>query len=301
MSLLSCDFTTHLGARAQFLGSAMLFGLMAALTRIAAQQGFSAGQVAVVRFAIGVVACLVWFVVRPGTFSPVQHRLLVTRGAVGGLAAFLYFVALARIPAGEATLLNNTFPIWATLLAVFTLEERPTIHIVLGLALASIGVFMVLRSDATHLAIGWGEIAGIGSAVLAAGAVNAIRALRATDNAPTIFFAFSVGGLIVSVPFALGPWPMGIGLWTLALVGVGGTSFGAQLLMTQAYGDLTVPEAAIWQQLTPVASYLWATGLLDEHLAPIGVVGVLLGVVGVAYGSVAGESARVTADTETTP
>jgi drug/metabolite transporter (DMT)-like permease len=200
----------------------------------------------------------------------------------------LYFMALARIPAGEATLLNNTFPILATVIAFFTLRERPTVHLALGLVVASIGVFLVLGGGTAAFGLGWGELAGISSAILGAGAVNAIRALRATDNAPTIFFAFCVGGLLLSVPFALGPWPAQLGLWVLALLGVGGASFGAQMLMTQAYGGLSVPEAAIWQQLTPVASYLWALVLLDEHLAPLGILGVALGIAGVVYGSVLG-------------
>ncbi len=275
-------------ARAQLFAAGVLFGLLAVLTRIAAKGGFSPGQVAVVRFAAGAILTLGLFAVRPGTFAPVKRGLLFTRGALGGLAAFLYFVALSRIPAGEATLLNNTFPIIATALSFFTLGERPTIHLAAGLTIASAGVFLVLGGGTTSFALGWGEIAGIVSAVLGAGAVTAIRALRATDNAPTIFFAFCVGGLAVSWPFALGPWPSDPGLWAIALGGVGITSFGAQLLMTHAYGGLTVPEAAIWQQLTPVASYLWALALIDERLSPLGVVGVGLGITGVVYGSVLG-------------
>jgi drug/metabolite transporter (DMT)-like permease len=65
------------------------------------------------------------------------------------------------------------------------------------------------------------------------------------------------------------------------------------MLMTHAYGMFTVPEAAIWQQLTPVASYIWALALLDERLAPLGILGVCLGIAGVAYGSVLGYSTRV--------
>lgn len=280
----------HLSARAQSLAAAVLFGLLAALTRITTQHGFSASQIAVVRFAVGLGLAGLWFASRPGTFAPVQHRLLITRGALGGLAAFLYFVALSRIPAGEATLLNNTFPIWGTLLASFTLRERPTAHIAIGLGLASVGVFLVLRDSAAHIALGWGEAAAIASALLAGGAVTAIRALRATDNAPTIFFAFCLGGLLVSCPFALGPWPTAPVAWVIALLGVGGTSFGAQLLMTQSYGSLTVPEAALLQQLTPVMAYLWAIGLLGEKLALLGAMGVLLGISGVVYASVAGHA-----------
>jgi len=66
-----------------------------------------------------------------------------------------------------------------------------------------------------------------------------------------------------------------------AIGGVGVTSFAAQMLMTHAYGKFTVPEAADLAQLTPVASYLWALALLDERLAPLGILGVGLGVTGV--------------------
>jgi drug/metabolite transporter (DMT)-like permease len=275
------------GARVQMFAAGVLFGLLAVLTRAASLQGFSAGQVAVVRFGLGALFTLWLFRLRPGTWRPVNRALLATRGLLGGLAAFLYFVALSRIPAGEATLLNNTFPIFATVLSMFTLGERPTVHLALALAVASAGVFLVLGGGSASLELGWGEIAGIASAVLGGGAVTAIRALRATDNAPTIFFAFCVGGFAVSAPFALGPWPGDPNLWVITLA-VGAISFAAQILMTQAYGALTVPEAAVWQQLTPVASYLWAMALLDERLSALGALGVLLGLVGVAYGSVLG-------------
>jgi drug/metabolite transporter (DMT)-like permease len=279
--------TTRGSARFQLFLAGVLFGLLAVLTRIAARGGFSPGQVAVVRFTVGALLSLALFRLRPGTFRPMNVRLLVTRGMLGGLAVFCYFAALARIPAGEATLLNNIFPIIATVLSFFTLGERPTVHLALALAITSVGVFLVLGGGSLHLDLGLGELAGIASAVLGAGAVTAIRALRATDNAPTIFFAFSVGGLVVAAPFALGSWTGRPEMWAAALA-VGLLSFAAQLLMTHAYGALTVPEAAVWQQLTPVASYLWAMPLLDERLSGLGALGVLLGVAGVAYGSVLG-------------
>ena len=278
-----------LSARAQLFGSAVFFGLMAALARLGTRDagGFTAPQMATVRFAIGTALALALFRLRPGTFRPVRHRLLITRGALGALAALLYFVALSRIPAGEATLLNNTFPVFATILSIYTLGERPTIHLAIALAVVTGGVFLVVGPGSGSFGVGLGEVAGILSALLGAGAITSIRALRATDNAPTIFFVFCLGGLVVSAPLAFGSWPAGALPWAIAAA-VGVSSFFAQILMTQAYGALTVPEAALWQQLTPVASYLWALGLLDERLSRLGVVGILLGGLGVAYGTVFG-------------
>jgi drug/metabolite transporter (DMT)-like permease len=277
-------------ARALLFGAGVFFGLSAVLARVATLGGMSGGQTTLVRFGLGIVLVVALFVARPGTFRPVRKGLLVTRGLFGGFAALLYFLAIARIPAGEATLLNNTFPIFAVLLSLFLLNERPTIHLVVALGLASAGVFLVLGGGSVTFRLGTGEVLGIASAVTGGAAVTSIRALRATDNAPTIFFAFAVGGFLVSIPFSVGPWPHA---WApyVATLGVGVVAFLAQLLMTEAYGALSVPEAAIWQQLTPIASYLWAL-TLGEPIGWSTVLGVLLGVAGIVYGVVLGHAPR---------
>src|SRR4051812_43484422 len=118
--------TGRRSARAQLFGSAVAFGLMAALTRAASigPAAFSAPQLTLIRFAVGCALTLALFRIRPGTFRPINRGLLVTRGALGGVAVLLYFMALARIPAGQATFLNNTFPVFAVILSFFTLGER---------------------------------------------------------------------------------------------------------------------------------------------------------------------------------
>ena len=277
-------------ARLLLFAAGLLFGLLAVLARTASTTGLAPGQVATVRFGFGALLTLGLFRLRPGSWRPVNRPLLVTRGVLGGLAAFLYFVALSLIPAGQATLLNNTFPVIAVGISYFTLHERPTLHLLVALALTSAGVFLVLGGGQADLALGWGQLVGIASAFLGAGAVTSIRALRATDNAPTIFLFFTVGGLLVSLPFALGPWTTAPGPWAAA-VGAGLVSFLAQMAMTEAYGALTVAEAEVWQQLTPVASYLWAWTLLQERVSPIGALGVAIGILGVIYGSVLGARA----------
>ncbi len=274
-------------ARVLLFLAAALFGLLAVLARLASLEGLAAPQVATVRFAVGVGLTLGLFRLRPGTFRPVRKGLLVTRGVLGGLAALLYFYALALIPAGQATLLNNTFPVIAVAISYFTLGEKPTWHLLLALGVTSLGVYLVLGGGQVGFSLGWGQWVGIASAFLGAGAVTSIRKLRSTDNAPTIFFAFTVGGLLVSAPLSLGTWTFHSHAWIFAMV-AGVVSFAAQLLMTEAYGALTVAEAAVWQQLTPVASFLWAAAVLGEGLSGVGMAGVALGIAGVVYGSILG-------------
>ena len=156
----------------------------------------------------------------------------------------------------------------------------------IALAVATAGVVLVI-GPGSSVGLGLGEVAGLASALVGAGAVTSVRALRATDNAPTIFFAFCLGGLAVSVPFAFTAWPGGWAAWSIA-IGVGVSSFFAQILMTEAYGALTVPEAALWQQLTPVAAYGWALAIMGERISTLGTVGIILGVIGVAYGTAFG-------------
>ena len=272
-------------ARAQLFGATVLSGLMAVLARMAniAEGGFSGGQNTLVRFVIGTVFCLAIFAARPGSFQPVNPRMLATRGIVGGVSVLLYFYALSRIPAVEATLLNSLFPLLATLMASFVLRERPTVHLVIALLITSTGIVMVLGIGAPG-GLGMGQLAGFASAFLSAGAILSIRALRADHNAATIFFAFCVGGLVVSSPFALQTWQHSPQAWALA----GASAFagvGSHLLMTQSFGALTVPEAAVWQQLAPVNSCLWAVPLLDERLQWTKLVGVLCVTIGVVYGA----------------
>jgi drug/metabolite transporter (DMT)-like permease len=145
---------------------------MASLARLGSRDGagFTAAQMTTVRFAVGAAMTLTLFRLRPGTFRPVRRRLLVARGLQGGLAVLLYFVALARIPAGQATLLNNLFPVFAVGISIFALGERPTVHLAAALALVTIGVGLVILpgAGALAMALDTGVLAGLASAELTA-------------------------------------------------------------------------------------------------------------------------------------
>ncbi len=274
--------------RLLLLGSAVSFGLMAVLARrLASTHAFTAGQLSVIRFAAGAAFSLAAFRLGLARYAPVNRRLLWSRGLSGGVVVVLYFLALARIPAGEAGLLYNLFPVIATALAVPAFGERPTVHLLLALLLATAGVALVLGGGTLRLGLGGGEALALGAAFFAAVSAVTIRSMRATDNAATIFFFFCLGGIPVALPFALDPWTLAPGPWAVALL-MALCAYAAQVLMAEAYGALTVPEAAIWLQLTPIAQVVLAVPLLGEVLPPASLLGVAVGVAGVAYGSVLG-------------
>ncbi|MBI5067002.1 MAG: DMT family transporter [Deltaproteobacteria bacterium] len=277
-------------ARLELVGSGVAFALMAVLARklSAGGAGFTAGHLSVVRFVVGALVSLLVFALRPGTYRPRNYRLLVSRGISGGLVVVLYFTALARIPAGEAGMIYNLFPVIAVGMSFFTFGERPTLHLLFSLLAATAGVFLVLGQGGLSPGLGAGEVAAFASAIFAASSANIIKGMRGTDNAPTIFFFFCLAGLPVVAPFALDPWPTAPGPWLLA-AGMGLSAFVAQVLMTEAYGALSVAEAAIWLQLTPISQVALAAALLGEKLAPAQLAGVALGVAGVAWGTALGQ------------
>jgi drug/metabolite transporter (DMT)-like permease len=279
-------------ARLELVGCGLFFGLMAVLGRRlgTGPDRFTAGQLSVVRFGVGAAASLAVFAVRPSLYRPRNVRLLVTRGLSGGLVVVLYFAALARIPAGEAGMIYNLFPALATLFALGLLRERPPGRLWAAIALATLGVALLLGNGSLRLGLGWGEGAALAAAVFAAVSANVIRAMRGTDNAPTIFFFFCLAGLPVVLPFALDPWPGGVVAWALAVV-MALSAFAAQVLMTEAYGALSVGEAAAWLQLTPIAQVLLAALVLGEPITGVGVAGIALSVTGVAWATRLGQRA----------
>ncbi len=283
----------RMAARAQLAGSAFCFGLMAILARklTLPGMGFTPGHLAVLRFVVGALLSLMAFGLIPGLYRPSNHRLLVMRGLSGGAVVVLYFYALAHIPAGEAGILYNVFPVIAVAMSMVIFKERPTVHLWLAILAASLGVGLVLSQGHLGFGFGRGQLAALGAAVFAATSANAIRAVRHTDNAATIFFFFCVAGLPVVVPFALAPWPGGASPWALAIL-MSLLAYGGQILMAQAYGTLSISEAAVWLQLLPIVQYLLAVPLLGERVTAPGLAGVLITVAGVAYGTGMGHRQR---------
>ena len=283
-------------ARLLLVGCGFFFGLMAVLGRLLATgpARFTPGQLSVVRFGVGAAASLLVFAVRPSLYRPHNVRLLITRGISGGLVVVLYFAALARIPAGDAGMIYNLFPALATLMALGLLGERPSLRLWTAIAIATLGVVLLLGNGSWRLGLGWGEGAAFAAAVFAAVSANVIRAMRGTDNAPTIFFFFCLAGLPVVLPFALDPWPGGLVPWTLATA-MALSAFAAQVLMTEAYGALSVGEAAAWLQLTPITQVLLAALILAEPVTGVGLLGIAISVGGVAWASSLGQRAAPSA------
>lgn len=267
--------------------SSLMFAVMALCARMVAGR-LSVGQVVCARFAIGLVFLAFYFPLtgtRPRMGRP---GLWVLRGVFGGGSVYFYFVAIDRLAVGPATLLNACWPICAAILGIFILGERVNGHLATGLVATTLGAALVIWSTVQGglgLTLGVGAWAGALSAVLSGAAVITLRALRGDTDSASIFLSFCLFGLLVGLPFALEDWrPLSADM-VLPLLGVGLSSVVAQMIFTYALGYVTAAAGGITTQLTPAFSWLLGALLLGEPLQPLAMVGSLVCMGGVLWGT----------------
>ena len=282
------------------VASATAFGVMAFFAKLASARGVGGAEVAALRFAIGLVPMLVSPSIRRRALTWQRRDLLLYRGFFGGVAVLLYFLAIDHLPVSLATLLNYMSPVFAVLYAALFIGEPVQPRVLPAFAVALAGVFLVVRAHGGdpgggEPAIGVWAAVGLASAALSGAAVTAIRAARRTEGSWAIYTSFNAIGLLVTAPFAIAAWSSPDLAGWLALIGVGGFSMIAQLLMTHAYRWIDNLRAGVVQQLAVFVAMAFGAVFLGEAVTTGSVLGSLLTVVGVVS-VVAGRGPRVAAE-----
>jgi drug/metabolite transporter (DMT)-like permease len=173
----------------------------------------------------------------------VNRKLLLLRAVTGTTAVVFLFYAVARIPVGEAMLLNQCTPIFALPLAALVLGERITWKHVALAAVALLGVVMVIRPGRGFVNVP--GLVALASALFSAAAYVCVRRLTATDATTTIVVWFTAFSAVATAPFAIAVYVAPSPRQFAALVGMGLAAVIGQLLLTMAYrrgevGRLTV-------------------------------------------------------------
>lgn len=268
--------------------SAVCFALMAFAAKLASAR-LPGPEVAFMRFVVMAVPVLAVPRLARKAFEFQRLDLLIYRGVFGGLAILLYFLAIAHIPVGIATLLNYTSPVYSVAFAALFLGEKVDRRLLLPLVAALCGMALAAGGEGGFgrlLRFNRWELAGMTSAVLTGAAFAAIRAARRTEGSWAIYGSLTLCGLLATGPFAFSsyerPTPREWAL--LACVGLG--SVAAQLLMTYAYRWVTNLQAGVLSQLTVVLSLLLGAVFLGDRPSPVQVLGCVLtltGVIGVVW------------------
>ena len=191
----------------------------------------------------------------------VNRRLLFVRGAVGATALSLLYVALGRIPLGDATTLHYTAPVWTALTAAVFLRERPGPLVVAGTAVSLVGVVFIAQPVFLFGGSGLdgvGVAAAVAASVLAGSVYTVVRKLRETDHPLVIVFALAWVGTAGALPFALAgtwTWPSPTA-WGL-LVAIGVTTQIGQVGLTESLHRLPAGRASAIGYVQILLAFVW--------------------------------------------
>jgi drug/metabolite transporter (DMT)-like permease len=260
----------------------LLFAVVPLLLKLGLTLGLDAGTAVALRFsvalliiaALSLLARLVWHRARGElSLAPVNRGGLFWRGVWGGVAVLTYFYAVALCGAGLGTLLNYTHSLFSNLYNVLLKRQKPDRAFWPLLALAALGLVLVLDPSSSQLSHG-GIAIGVLSGMAGGAAVLTIKTLRRTDNALTINLALALGGLALSLPLIAGQALAGLAVaqapaaawgW-VALSGV--FSFGGQYFFNHGFKHTSVPLASLISLSTPALACFFGWSLLGEALTP---------------------------------
>ncbi|MEW6272920.1 MAG: DMT family transporter [Thermodesulfobacteriota bacterium] len=237
------------GAWGEGLGTLLLasalFGVMAVCVR-AASRSMPATQIVFVRFAGSLLFMLAATRGRGLAPRPGNVGRLLLRGVIGAVAITLYFVGIEGAGAGLATLVQNSYPVFAALLAVLLGDEVFTRRLGAALAASMAGAAVILGArvdlaSATTL----GVLASMAAAMLSGGAVVAAQKLRRSEGAAIITTWFMAVGVLLTSPALLAGLPELGGELAALLAGVVVTSVLGQWLLHHELGFTSATRGSL--------------------------------------------------------
>lgn len=268
--------------------SALLFGGMAFAAKMASR-GLSGSEVALIRFATGLLPALLVPRFRTSAFTFKRLDLLFYRGLFGGSAVLCYFIAIEKISVGVATLLNYTSPLFSGVLSVLFLRERISSKVLIPMPVALAGVYLVVRANARPgdvLGFGKWELVGLCSGILSGAAVTAMRAARKGENSWAVYTSFCLFGTLLTAPLAVATWKNPTAAEWFYLAATSLFAIGAQLLLTFSLRWVDAMTVGVISQLAVVVSMALGATLIGETISATAALGAVLtigGVVGVVY------------------
>ena len=267
------------------VGSGAAFGAMAIFGKLAYDDGANAGTLLAVRFVLAAV--LFWLIVLAGRAVTAELRSLTRRdiglalglGAAGySLQAGFYFLALERIDASLLSLLLYTFPAMVATAAVLLGRERMDGRRLAALALASVGLVLVLAGARA------GALDTVGTALALAAALVYSTYILASDGVaarvrPALLAALVCTGAAVSMTAGtavlgqLRPADVGAAGWgwlaCLALV----STVVAVALFFAGLRRVGPTTASILATVEPLVTVLLAFAVFGEALGPVQLAG----------------------------
>jgi len=255
------------GVRAMAIG-AFWFSIMGLLVKTVGR-GMASMEIVLFRGVITLGLSLWWL--RRAGISPwgTQRRLLVVRGTLGSIALMCFFFSLVHLPLGEATLIQYTNPVFATIMAAIFLKEELRAAEIVSLVASLIGVIFIAQPAALFGATGE-EVQPLYIAIALTGAFCSgtayalVRKLRTTEHPLVVVFYPPLITIPLTLPFAAADWRWPNAWQWALLLGVGLTTQLAQVSMTRGLQLERTARATTTGYLQVVFSVILGALVFDE-------------------------------------
>jgi drug/metabolite transporter (DMT)-like permease len=214
-----------------------------------------------------------------------EHPYLhLVRGVSGWLCFYTYYLALARIPLVDASLLRNAAPLCVPVLLLFWKGFRMGLLRWLPVWVGFIGIGLVLRPEGSGLSPY--HLVALGSAITLAGSIVTTRTLTLTEPTSRILFYYFSLSTIFSIPLAISHWqPVPLSALPL-MAGIGLSIWLTMWLYTRAYSFAKASVISPISYTGVLFTGLLGWGIWDqvpERTAVIGAVLIIAGGIGSLY------------------
>jgi drug/metabolite transporter (DMT)-like permease len=257
-------------------GSAFCFYLATLIIRWAVPYGDIASAYFVfARFLLGFVVVSTTMILQRQRLKPKRYHFLIGRTVANTIAVFCFYKAVEVGSVAEANILNMTYPMFVALFSWFFLRSQRDVFSLVILAVAFVGVWMVLSPG--DIKVRWENIWGLSSGITAAAAMIYLNISRRYHDSQTIlFFMFGLGIIIILTFFHDKIfWPTSIELFFLLSCSVAGVL--GQYLLTYGFLYVTaVNGSIISSSRILLAALLGPLLVADPHLTVSGWCGALL-------------------------
>lgn len=241
------------------IGSGLSFSTMGALLKLASMGGLNAPELVFYRSVFSLPVVLFWVLKTENLAALKPNRPLahVWRSGLGLVSMGLTFQALILLPLADATAINFTAPVFATVLSFFILREDVGVHRWAAVFAGFIGVLVVARPGGSGLPILGISIALIG-ALGQAGVTTTLRQIQRSENISAIVFWFAIAGILVG-GLLMPVFAHAHETKAFALVAAGGLAGGiGQLLMTRSLrAPVSVVSPFDYLQIVGATAYGW--------------------------------------------
>jgi drug/metabolite transporter (DMT)-like permease len=238
------------------LVSVLAFATMGALIKLAERGGASLAELLFFRQLLAMPVVIAAVLAGPGLASLRTKRLPahLLRTAIGLASMGCMFSAVLLLPLAEATTLQFTMPIFATILGALVLREPTGIHRWGAVLAGFVGVVIVAQPGSGHIpALGFAF--GMAAALLSATVSILLRHIGQTERATTTVFYFSALSVVpLGIWFALTATAHPPLTWAL-LVAVGVMGGIGQICMTNS---LAMAPVAVTLPMD-YSGLIWAT------------------------------------------